>query len=82
MKQYSKAERLAICEALSAELGSVEITPRDLVSAAANPEHPAHAAFEWNDGTAAHQHRLAQARSFIVVYVPSVVSVSTQENDV
>jgi hypothetical protein len=42
------------------------LTPALIVSAAGDdPESPAYAWFEWDDATAAYQHRLDQARSLI-----------------
>lgn len=42
------------------------LTPADVLDAAADPTSPLHPAFEWDDGAAARQHRLAQARRLIV----------------
>ncbi|MFD1945078.1 hypothetical protein [Paradevosia shaoguanensis] len=42
-----------------------EITPEDVLSDAKNPNSPLHSFFEWKDGDAAHQYRLAQARGLI-----------------
>lgn len=42
-----------------------ELTPRDIVDDAKNPNSPLHSFFEWVDSAAADQHRLAQARGLI-----------------
>lgn len=42
-----------------------ELTPQDVVDDAKHNNSPLHSFFEWNDGKAAEQHRLAQARSLI-----------------
>lgn len=41
------------------------LSPSTVVRAAASEEHPLHPSFEWNDATAAHQHRLNQARAIL-----------------
>jgi hypothetical protein len=41
------------------------LTADDVVEVAAPPESPLHPHFEWNDGRAAHQFRLEQARALI-----------------
>jgi hypothetical protein len=43
-----------------------QLTPDIVVEAAADPDSPGHAGFEWDDTAAARQHRLAQARRLIV----------------
>lgn len=53
---------------------SGEITPRDVVDDARNPNSPLHSFFEWDDSSAAEQYRLSQARCLI----RSVVAVYTQ----
>lgn len=50
-----------------------EITPEDILEDAKNDNSPLHSFFEWNDGDAAHQHRLQQARGLI----RSVVAIYT-----
>lgn len=42
-----------------------ELTPQDVVDDARKNNSPLHGLFEWNDGLAAEQYRLAQARSLI-----------------
>jgi hypothetical protein len=42
-----------------------EITPEDVLEDAKNSNSPLHSFFEWDDGAAAHQHRLQQARGLI-----------------
>lgn len=41
------------------------ITAEKLVQAAADPKHPMHKDFLWDDAKAGHKHRLDQARAFI-----------------
>lgn len=53
-----------------------EITPEDVLDDAKNGNSPLHSFFEWDDGEAAHQHRLAQARGLI----RSVVAIYTQDD--
>lgn len=45
------------------------IRPDDVVSAAESEESPLHSWFEWDDGEAAQQYRLDQARKLLRVYV-------------
>lgn len=42
-----------------------ELTPEDVLNDAKNDNSPLHSYFEWDDGKAAHQHRLRQARGLI-----------------
>lgn len=42
------------------------LTASRVVLAATDPSHPLHSRFEWDDGKAAHQYRLIQARTLIV----------------
>ena len=42
-----------------------ELTPKDVVDDARNPNSPLHSFFDWNDTSAAEQHRLHQARGLI-----------------
>lgn len=42
------------------------VTASRIVEVAANPEHPLHGRFEWDDTEAARQYRLIQARQLIV----------------
>ena len=55
-----------------------ELTPEDVLSDAKHDNSPLHSFFEWNDGEAAHQHRLSQARGLIRSVVAIYVS---DEND-
>ena len=61
---------------LIAELNAVReehghLTPALLVDVAANPEHPLHSRFEWDDTVAAHRWRLEQAGQLLrVTYRP------------
>ena len=41
------------------------ITPDIVLAAAQSPDSPLHTAFTWDDGEAAHKHRLAEARDLI-----------------
>lgn len=41
------------------------LTPLAVVDEAARPDNPLHTAFEWDDTRAAHEHRLATARTLI-----------------
>ena len=43
--------------------------PATIVDQAADPKSPAHALFEWNDSTAAREHRLVQARVILGSFV-------------
>lgn len=43
-----------------------EVTPELLVAEAADPEHPLHHRFEWDDEVAGHRFRLLQARKMIL----------------
>jgi hypothetical protein len=42
-----------------------ELTPKDVVDDARNPNSPLHSYFEWDDGAAAEHYRLSQARGLI-----------------
>lgn len=50
-----------------------ELTPEDILDDAKHDNSPLHSFFEWDDSTAAQQHRLAQARglirSVVAIYV-------------
>jgi len=50
----------------------------DVVEAAADPDSPLHRHFQWDDGKAAHQYRLIQARNLITVYVEVLPGVSQE----
>ncbi len=55
---------------IAAELEAIEnergqLKPEDVVTVAANPEHPLHDCFEWDDTMAAEQYRIDQARTLI-----------------
>jgi len=41
------------------------LTPNAVIKAAANPRHPLHDAFEWDDTKAGHAYRIDQARALI-----------------
>jgi hypothetical protein len=53
-----------------------EITPNDLVADAEHDNSPLHGFFEWDQGKAAHEHRLDQARRLI----RSVVAIYVTDN--
>lgn len=55
------------------------IRPIDVVEEAANPKHPLHDYFEWDDSRAAHQHRVWQARHLLNVIVV-IKDEDTEEN--
>lgn len=48
------------------------IDPDNVVEFARNPETALHSRFDWDDSSAAHQHRLWQARQVIRVYVKTM----------
>lgn len=54
-----------------------ELTPEDVLEDAKNDNSPLHSFFEWDDGDAAHQHRLQQARGLI----RSVVAIYTRTDE-
>lgn len=60
-------------EAIRAELERLErdgkIRPVDVVEAAKDESSPLHDCFTWDDGEAAHQYRLMEARNLLRVYV-------------
>lgn len=51
-----------------------ELTPKDVVEDARNPNSPLHPHFEWDDSEAAEQYRLQQARHLIRAVVAVFVS--------
>lgn len=53
-----------------------ELTPEDVLDDAKNNNSPLHSFFEWDDGAAAHQFRLQQARGLI----RAVVAIYTSED--
>jgi hypothetical protein len=62
------------CHKALARLASKNaLTPDNLVAEARDPDNPWHPYFDWNDDTAAHQHRLNQARIFINSYQIKIV---------
>lgn len=72
MSRKTDAEREEIRQAVkdtADENGN--ITPDGVVAAARDPDSPLHREFDWDDASAAHQHRLAVARALIreIVYV-------------
>lgn len=60
-------------EAIRAEVERLKtdgvIRPVDVVEAARDEDSPLHDWFQWDDGEAAHQYRLLQARNLLRVYV-------------
>ena len=60
-------------DAIRAEIERLErdgkIRPVDVVEAAADESSPLHDCFTWDDGEAAHQYRLIEARNLLRVYV-------------
>lgn len=67
IKAGAKADPQKIGEelaAISAANGG-RLTPKSVVEKAANPRHPLHRFFEWDDAKAANAHRLEQARELI-----------------
>lgn len=67
IKAAGKADPQVFGEALntiSQERGG-RLEPEDVVNSARSPNHPLHRHFEWDDGKAAEQYRLDQARSII-----------------
>lgn len=51
-----------------------ELTPKDVLDDAKNHNSPLHSFFEWNDGEAAEQYRLQQARGLIRSVVAIYIS--------
>src|SRR5690606_25615999 len=60
-------------DAIRAEIERLErdgkIRPVDVVEAAKDESSPLHDCFTWDDGEAAHQYRLIEARNLLRVYV-------------
>ena len=55
---------------VAAELKKIEkksgtLEPEEVVRVAANPKHPLHSEFEWDDSEAGHRYRINQARVLI-----------------
>ena len=67
-------------EAIAAANGGL-LRPCDVVAAAADPAHPLHDSFEWDNDAAATEHRLMQARTLIRtvrVEVPQTIGATVQ----
>ena len=67
-------------EAIAFRAGGL-LKPIDVVQAAAAEDHPLHECFNWNDSSAANEHRLDQARTLIRsvrVDVPKALGVTVQ----
>lgn len=62
-EQVKRIDLGAIFESIKAKHGT--LSPSTVVRDAAADDHPLHPSFEWNDATAAHQHRLNQARAIL-----------------
>ena len=60
--RYTREERTAIVVAHIEEFGKFEA--KEFAEAAASPQHPAHDWFTWDDGEAARQWRIHEARQF------------------
>jgi hypothetical protein len=60
----SSEQKGQILDAIAKANGG-KLTPELVVLAARNPEHPLHGEFDWDDASAAHQHRLSTARAII-----------------
>jgi hypothetical protein len=85
----SKAARLAVVDLEKRG----RLTPRDLVDAARDPSSPLHSEFEWDDGKAADDWRIEQARRLIrsvkvmvdeetvTIALPRYVRDTAREND-
>jgi len=58
-------ENLVADELLKLERDDGRLLPEDVVAAAAAPEHPLHAKFEWDDEKAGSLYRIQQARVLI-----------------
>lgn len=55
------------------------LTPASVVKDATNPKSPLHSSFTWDDETAAHEHRLDQARDLIRSFRVTVVTPATEK---
>lgn len=53
------------------------LTPESVIEASKPKKHPLHGYFEWDDKTAAHEHRLYQARK-LIAFVPVVREVQSR----
>lgn len=65
-----------VLEQICLKAGGV-LRAEDVVRLAANPKHPLHDKFEWNNGKAASQYRLWQARELIRVSVTMLAESKT-----
>lgn len=63
---------------IASENGGI-LRPEDVVNEAENKNSPLHDCFDWNDKSAAHAHRLEQARRLIRVIVNVIPSSDRQE---
>ncbi len=69
-KTTKAAQKITRLEILSAAIQATRdrkgnVSPEGVVKAARNPTNPLYMCFEWDDAVAAHEHRLAVARSLI-----------------
>lgn len=62
--RLSQEKKKALLDGIAAAHDGV-LYPEDVVRVAADPAHPLHEEFNWDDKSAAHAHRLEQARSLI-----------------
>lgn len=62
--RYTAKRRQEIIDDFMARNGG-RFDPAAFVAEAESDQHPAHGWFTWDDAAAAHQHRIAQARSFV-----------------
>lgn len=67
LKNAAKADPQAIGEALAkvAAANAQRLEPEAVIETARNAKSPLHKHFDWDDKTAAHAHRLTQARALI-----------------
>lgn len=72
-------EDTVIVEALKAiaQRNDGEITPEEVVAEAEMVDSPLHHSFEWDDGLAAHAHRLHQARTLLNRHRSQVLFISS-----
>ncbi len=64
-KKSKTKERLRALKKIQRADPEKLLRPEAVVEAASDPEHPLHDDFDWDDASAAHAHRLHQARMLI-----------------
>ena len=87
MSSKKTAIKLALLEVKKNHSG--KLRAEDVVEDATPREHPLHNQFTWDDGAAAHQHRLWQARQLISVSItvvegkrlPTFVSITSDRHN-